>query len=81
MIKNGVYAAGLSILNSDKSLDINSQSITLSLRLKRVYTVYFFLDQQDKANYYLFQKKKILFLKQPPVSLKINFILELVSIL
>ena len=43
MIKNGVYAAGLSILNSDKSLDINSTINHAESAIKKgLHGVFFF---------------------------------------
>jgi len=43
MIKNGVYAAGLSILNSDKSLDINSTIYHAESAIKKgLHGVFFF---------------------------------------
>ena len=50
MIKKGVYAAGLSILNDDLSLDVNLLFYMQKKRLKMVYTVFFSSALQDKAN-------------------------------
>ena len=50
MIKNGIYAANLSILSSDKSLDIKSTVEHAEFSIKSGLHGVFFLVQLDKAN-------------------------------
>ena len=50
MIKNGVYAASVSILNSDKSLDVESTISHAETAIKRGLHGVFFLVLPDKAN-------------------------------
>ena len=58
MIKNGVYAAGLSILNSDKSLNIKSTIDHAESAIKSgLHGVFFFwIDGTKSAVIYLGEK-------------------------
>ena len=51
MIKKGVYAAGLSILKENKSLDIEATINHAELAIKNgLHGVFFFLVPQARAN-------------------------------
>ena len=50
MIKNGVYAASLSMLNSDKSLDVKSTIGHAESAIKNGLHGVFFLALQGKVN-------------------------------
>ena len=76
MIKNGVYAAGLSILNSDKSLNIKSTIDHAESAIKSGLHGVFFLDRRDKVSCYLSRRKRNLFLKHLLVNSRINSTLE-----
>ena len=50
MIKKGVYAATLSVLDEDHSLNIQATISHAELLSKRAYTEYFSLVRQVKVN-------------------------------
>ena len=58
MIKKGVYAAGLSILNDDYSLDVSATIIHAESLLKKGLHGVFFLVQRDRVSSFLLEKKK-----------------------
>ena len=62
MIKKGVYAATLSVLKDDLSLDIEATISHAEWIIKgRSVTVYFSLDLLDKASTFQVQKKRAYF--------------------
>ena len=63
MIKKGVYAAGLSVLNPDRTLNMGATIAHAGDAIKNGLHGVFFLVLLVKANSYQLQKKKNLFLK------------------
>ena len=61
MIKKGVYAAALSVLNDDCSLDVDATISHANQSIKKGLHGVFFLAQQDKVNLFQFLRKKSLF--------------------
>ena len=58
MIKKGIYAASLSVLNNDKTLNVDLTIKHAVNTIKSGLHGVFFLVQQDKVNLFLLQKKK-----------------------
>ena len=60
MIKKGVYAAGLSVINTNDTLNIEATISHASDAIKNGLHGVFFLVQQARANLYQHLKKKSL---------------------
>ena len=58
MIKKGVYAAGLSVINTNATLNVEATISHASDAIKMVYMEFSFLVQQGKVNLYQHLKKK-----------------------
>ena len=73
MIKNGVYAAGLSILNSDKSLDINSTVNHAESAIKKGLHGVFFFGSTGQSQLLSISEKKDLISKTATSKFKDQF--------
>jgi 4-hydroxy-tetrahydrodipicolinate synthase len=73
MIKNGVYAAGLSILNSDKSLDINSTINHAESAIKKGLHGVFFFGSTGQSQLLSISEKKDLISKTATSKFKDQF--------
>ena len=81
MIKNGVYAAGLSILKDNKLLDVEATINHAESAIKNGLHGVFFFGSTGQSQLISISEKKILFPEQQKANSKINFILEQVLIL
>ena len=73
MIKNGVYAAGLSVINSDKSLDIKSTIYHAESAIKRGLHGVFFFGSTGQSQLLSISEKKDLISKTSTSKLKNQF--------
>ena len=58
MIKRGVYAASLSVLNKDLTLNVKATIFHGEHLIKKVAQVFFSLGQREQVSYFLCKKKK-----------------------